>query len=194
MEEMRSWQACSHRRQVSAQRSAPPAQVSSHTKTASMLALAVVIRRLVTGALRHSGTDATPHRERGVVDPLHDPRSAGEDRAGGTALDHLQDRAGCGIARHEGLDEVPGVVGDPREDRCRADGLGDVVDVGKEDDHRGEHQQERQRDGQLWHEGVDLCRPADTPQHDQRVDERGHEDAEGDLVLTVVEEGAEDPR
>ena len=83
---------------------------------------------------------------------------------------------------------------DGGQDGRRADGLGDVVDVGQEDQHRGQDEREGEGDSDLGHEGLDLGGAPRRPEDHQRVDEGRDEDAERDLVEPVLEERAQDPR
>jgi hypothetical protein len=95
--------------------------------------------------------------------------------------------------RVHALQAVARLVADAGEDDHGADGLGDVVDVEDEGAHAEHGEHDREPDGQRGHVELDALRRAPHgAQRQQGVDERAHEDAQGELALPVPEEGAQD--
>jgi len=130
--------------------------------------------------------------QRLVVDALHDA----EPPSGHPVSRAIRERDMRGLGHVLGMLALQlgaGVRTDRVDDRRDADGLGDVVDVAEEHHHAREHEPERRSHGYLRDERVHLRGAPDGAQHDERVDERGDEHAEGELVEPVPQEGAQHP-
>jgi len=83
---------------------------------------------------------------------------------------------------------------DVGDDRCRADDVGDVIDVADKQPDAGEHEREGHSHRDPRDEPPLTAGSQDRPLHHQRVHERRHENAQGHLDGPVAQEHPQHPR
>jgi hypothetical protein len=105
----------------------------------------------------------------------------------------LARRHGVEVVREDVVDVSHQFFPHARDDVVRLDRKGDVMDEVDQDPYAHHREQDAHRHREVRHEDG-LFRAPDGAEHEQAVEEGGHEGAEHDLVRRIAHEVAEQPR